>query len=136
MFKSRAKHAEVFQDWVCSEVLPSIRKTGRYDSTYPYRRDNITKDEVEQFANRREDRLHYDVVKHVKTRCPDAILQPALGEHLTTLHAKMDAASNGYASGHPDLLILRGLPNVFQDVLAVEFKTPNGEARLRDNQIE
>jgi len=136
VFKSRAKHAEVFQDWVCSEVLPSIRKTGRYDSTYPYRRDNITKDEVEQFANVREDRLHYDVVKHVKARYPDAILQPGLGEHLTTSHARMDAASKGYASGHPDLMILRGLPNAFHDVLAIELKSRNGKARLRDNQID
>ena len=65
VFRSKAKHAETFQDWVCSEVLPSIRKTGSYNSKYPYRRDNITNEEVEQFANGREDRLHYEVVKHI-----------------------------------------------------------------------
>ena len=30
IFQSRKKEAENFQDWVCSEILPSIRKTGGY----------------------------------------------------------------------------------------------------------
>lgn len=30
IMRSNAKNAEAFQDWVCSEVLPSIRKTGAY----------------------------------------------------------------------------------------------------------
>lgn len=30
IFQSRKKEAEAFQDWVCGEVLPSIRKTGGY----------------------------------------------------------------------------------------------------------
>ena len=34
VLKSTMKQAEVFQDWVCVEVLPSIRKTGSYNSTY------------------------------------------------------------------------------------------------------
>lgn len=34
IIRSHAKNAEPFQDWVCGEVLPSIRKTGKY-STEP-----------------------------------------------------------------------------------------------------
>lgn len=30
IMRSNAKNAEQFQDWVCGEVLPSIRKTGSY----------------------------------------------------------------------------------------------------------
>lgn len=30
IFQSRKKEAEQFQDWICSEVLPSIRKSGGY----------------------------------------------------------------------------------------------------------
>jgi prophage antirepressor-like protein len=30
IFKSRTKQAEQFQDWVCEEVIPQIRKTGQY----------------------------------------------------------------------------------------------------------
>lgn len=32
IFKSRKESAERFQDWVTDEVLPSIRKTGSYNS--------------------------------------------------------------------------------------------------------
>jgi prophage antirepressor-like protein len=136
VLKSRAKHAETFSDWVCSEVLPAIRKTGSYNNTYPYRRDNITKEEVEQLAEGKEDELHYDVVKHIKNRYPDAVLQAGLGEHLVTLHARIDATSKGYRKGQPDLTILRGLPNGFQDVLAVEFKNPDGTRKLKKTQKE
>lgn len=30
VFKSRKKEAELFQDWIFEEVIPSIRKTGKY----------------------------------------------------------------------------------------------------------
>lgn len=30
IFKSRRPEAEAFKDWICHEVLPSIRKTGMY----------------------------------------------------------------------------------------------------------
>ena len=30
IFKSRKEEAEQFQDWICEEVLPSIRKSGSY----------------------------------------------------------------------------------------------------------
>lgn len=31
IMRSNAKNAEPFQDWVCGEVLPSIRRTGKYE---------------------------------------------------------------------------------------------------------
>ena len=31
VLKSRKKEAEIFQDWICEEVIPSIRKTGSYN---------------------------------------------------------------------------------------------------------
>ena len=136
VFRSKLKSAEVFTDWVCSEVLPSIRKHGFYNSQYPYRRNNITVEEVEEFANGREDRLHYDTVKHIKYKYPDAIVQAGLGEHLTTVHARIDSSKKGYTSGQPDITILRGLPNGFQDVLAIELKNPKGTGELQQNQIE
>lgn len=40
IFKSHKEEAEKFQDWVTDEVLPSIRKTGLYNSK------GITKDDV------------------------------------------------------------------------------------------
>ena len=136
VLKSKAKNAEVFQDWVCAEVLPSIRKNGSYNSKYPYRSDSITKDEAQDFADGREDRLHYDIVQHIKSRYPDAVLQAGLGEHLTTQHARIDATNKGYTAGQPDITVLRGLPNGFQDALAIEFKNPNGKGKLKIKQVK
>jgi len=36
IMKSKAKRAEEFQDWVCEEVLPTIRKTGSYSMPSDY----------------------------------------------------------------------------------------------------
>lgn len=35
VLKSKAPNAEKFQDWICDDVLPSIRKTGGYIATTP-----------------------------------------------------------------------------------------------------
>lgn len=35
VIRSKAPNAEKFQDWICDEVLPSIRKTGGYIATTP-----------------------------------------------------------------------------------------------------
>lgn len=49
VLKSRKPEAKPFRKWVTSEVLPAIRKTGRYEST-PYAvnsGDTLTKDEAD-----------------------------------------------------------------------------------------
>ncbi len=35
IFQSRTEKAEQFQDWVCEDVLPTIRKTGNYSLSIP-----------------------------------------------------------------------------------------------------
>lgn len=35
VMRSRLPQAEAFQDWVCEEVLPTIRKTGQYQAPQP-----------------------------------------------------------------------------------------------------
>ena len=95
----------------------------------------MTWGEVDQLASGREDQLHYKVVKHIRDRYPDGTLNAGFGEHLTTRHARMDSWSKGYKTGQPDLTIIRGLPNGFQDVLvSIEFKNPNGKGRLSEKQ--
>ncbi|MCT4586664.1 MAG: BRO family protein [Carboxylicivirga sp.] len=49
IFKSRQKRAELFIDWVASEVLPTIRKTGGYGVQNKilaelYQKENLRKD--------------------------------------------------------------------------------------------
>ena len=49
IFRSKAKHAEEFTDWVCSVVLPSIRKHGAY----------ITKEKAIELYNLIDDDREY-----------------------------------------------------------------------------
>jgi prophage antirepressor-like protein len=53
IFKSRTPAAEAFQDWVCEEVLPSIRKTGRYELPA----DNTLEWEREKYRNALAERI-------------------------------------------------------------------------------
>ena len=136
VLKSTMKQAEVFQDWICAEVLPSIRKTGTYNHKYYHNKPVATEEEVRQLAieHDREDTLHYRIKDHIEKEYPDAVLQPGLGEHLTTKHAGLDAQLKGYIKGEPDLKIIRKLPNGFHDAFAIEFKNPNGKGELKDHQ--
>jgi prophage antirepressor-like protein len=137
IFGSHLEEAKVFKHWVTREVLPQIRKTGSYNSNYRYYRDvPMQWAEVDRLAEGREDELHYKVAKHIRARYPDAKLNPGLGEHLTTHHARMDSRSKGYDKGQPDITVIRGLPNGFQDVLAIELKNPNGRGVLSDEQLK
>lgn len=47
IFQSRKKEAEAFQDWVYDEVLPSIRKTGKYELPNQEDKHAVTKENVE-----------------------------------------------------------------------------------------
>ena len=124
--------------------LPAIRKTGSYNSKYDYWR-NVAElgptprqrwKGVKRLAEGREDQLHDQVIEHIKKRYPDAIINADIGEHLTTDHARMDAYLKGYTGGQPDIIVIRGLPNGFQDVLAIELKNPNKKGKLQSNQME
>jgi anti-repressor protein len=138
VLKSTMKQAEVFQDWICAEVLPSIRKTGTYRHKYFFSKPVATNDDVIQLAieHDREEVLHYQVVDHIRKEYPDAVIHAGLGEHLTTKHAGLDAKLKGYTKGEPDITVIRQLPNTFQDVLAIEFKNPNGKGKLDKHQID
>lgn len=92
--------------------------------------------EVKRLAEGKEDQLHYQVIEHIRKRYPDAIINAGLGEHLTTDHARMDAYLKGYTGGQPDIIVIRGLPNGFQDVLAIELKNPDKLGKLSSKQSD
>ena len=48
----------------------------------------------------------------------------------------MDIRLKGYTGGQPDLVIVRGLPNGVQDVLAIELKNANGRGKVSFDQME
>ena len=136
VLKSKAKNAEAFSDWVCSEVLPKIRKTGSYSVPGHYSSNNISWKEVFEKAVGREDALHYKVIRYIRSTYPDAETIVSLGEHLQTDHQRMDSYLKGYVGGQPDIMVLRGLPNGNQDVFAIELKNPSGTGELNEKQTE
>ena len=91
IFRSKATRAEEFTDWVCSKVLPSIRKHGRYETPAAT---------IERIRNPTgETKLHYKVKKHIETTYPYVIISAGLGENQTTDFIRMDSKAKGYTKG-------------------------------------
>ena len=70
ILRSKLESARVFKQWVTKEVLPSIRKTGRYnydDMNHKYN-DSLT------FKTENELDLHIKVVSFLKKRYPNSSL--------------------------------------------------------------
>lgn len=136
VLKSKAKNAEAFSDWVCSEVLPKIRKTGSYSALGHCSSNDISWKEVFETAAGREDGLHYKVIRYIRTTYPDVQTIAGLGEYQTTDHQRMDGYLKGYVGGQPDIMLIRGLPNGSQDVFAIELKNPSGTGELNKKQTD
>jgi prophage antirepressor-like protein len=54
LFKSRKKEAVAFRKWVTSEVLPSIRKTGKYESEALQQKLDDANDKIKQLESENE----------------------------------------------------------------------------------
>ena len=67
ILKSQKQEAKQFKQWVTSEVLPSIRKTGTYSI-------------IPQINIRHETDLHYKVVHYIRKYFDNPIIIPGLGE--------------------------------------------------------
>jgi prophage antirepressor-like protein len=121
--KSNKDESIIFKKWITSEVLPSIRKTGKYATTIPINN---------QISIMNEKDLHYNIVKFIKNIIHDPIIIPGLGEHQTSSSLRSDAYYKGYISGVPDILILNY--HKHYNGLAIELKTPKGNGSLTENQ--
>ena len=71
IFGSKLESSEAFKRWVTKDVLPSIRKTGRYDHKY---NNTLT------FKIKNEMDLHVKVVSFLKKRYPHSLFTVTLGE--------------------------------------------------------
>jgi prophage antirepressor-like protein len=136
ILRSEKPEAKTFKKWVCSEVLPAIRKKGTYSLPGHYCSNEITWPEVREKAAGREDALHYRVIEYIRNTYPDAETIAGLGEHLQTKHQRMDGYLKGYVGGQPDIMVLRGLPNGNHDVYSIELKNPNGKGKLSQKQVD
>ena len=99
--RSKPEPARAFKRGVTKEVLPSIRKTGRYsydDMNHKYN-DSLT------FKIENEMDLHTKVVSFLKKRYPNSIFTATLGENQDTSKKRIDSYKKGYLQGSPDLII-------------------------------
>ena len=109
VWQSKKKEALRFRAWILEEVIPEIRKTGRFVQN-------------EQVSLMCETNLHYKVIDFIRKFFVEAIVIPGLGELQDTDPKKLDAWSKGYKAGQPDILILNRTRKT--SGLAIELKTP------------
>jgi prophage antirepressor-like protein len=106
---SKLPAAEAFKDWVCEDVLPALRRHGRYSC-------------LPEVHNERE--LHAELVKHIRAHHPEVRVSPGLGEMQDTSNKRIECWSKGYQKGQPDLIVHRRSGQF--SGFALELKTPKG----------
>ena len=127
ILRSKLKSAKEFKRWVTSEVLPSIRKTGRYDYCMNHKYNNTLTFKIES-----ETDLHVKVVSFLKKRYNHSLFSVTLGENQDTVHKRIESFKKGYIRGSPDLII-NNLHKHYTG-FCIEFKSPKGNGILSPDQ--
>ena len=127
ILRSKLESAKVFKRWVTKDVLPSIRKTGRYDYIIDHKYNNTLTFKIEN-----ETDLHVKVVSFLKKRYPHSLFTVTLGENQDTAFKRIDSFKKGYLRGSPDLII-NNLHKHYTG-FCIEFKSPKGNGVLSPDQ--
>ena len=127
IFGSKLQSAIAFKRWVTKDVLPSIRKTGRYDYCMNHKYNNTLTFKIEN-----ETDLHVKVVSFLKKRYPHSLFTVTLGENQDTVHKRIDSFKKGYLRGSPDLII-NNLHKHYTG-FAIKMKSPKGNGILSPDQ--
>ena len=127
IFDYRLESAKVFKRWVTKDVLPSIRKTGRYDYCIDHKYNNTLTFKIENEMD-----LHVKVVSFLKKRYPHSLFTVTLGENQDTVHKRIDSFKKGYLHGSPDLII-NNLHKHYTG-FCIEFKSPKRNSVLSPDQ--
>ena len=127
IFGSRLESAKNFKRWVTKDVLPSIRKTGRYDYCIDHKYNNALTFKIENEMD-----LRVKVVSFLKKRYPHSLFTVTLGENQDTAHKRIDSFKKGYLCGSPDLII-NNLHKHYTG-FCIEFKSPKGNGVLSPDQ--
>ena len=127
IFGSRLESAKNFKRWVTKDVLPSIRKTGRYDYCIDHKYNNTLAFKIENEMD-----LHVKVVSFLKKRYRHSLFTVTLGENQDTVHKRIDSFKKGYLRGSPDLII-NNLHKHYTG-FCIEFKSPKGNGVLSPDQ--
>ena len=130
IFGSKLESAKAFKRWVTKDVLPSIRKTGRYDNCINHKYNNTLTFKIENEMD-----LHVKVVSFLKKRYPHSLFNATLGENQYTVHKRINSFKKGYLHGSPDLII-NNLHKHYSG-FAIEMKSPkrNGVLSLDPSMI-
>ena len=127
ILRSKLESALAFKRWVTKDVLPSIRKTGRYDYCIDHKYNNTLTFKIENEMD-----LHVKVVSFLKKRYPHSLFTVTLGENQDTVHKRIDSFKKGYLHGSPDLII-NNLHKHYTG-FCIEFKSPKGNGVLSPDQ--
>ena len=127
ILQSKLESAKAFKRWVTKDVLPSIRKTGKYDYSM-----NHKYNETLTFKIENEMDLHVKVVSFLKKKFPHSLFTATLGENQCTSAIRIDSYKKGYLRGSPDLII-NNLHKRYTG-FAIEFKSPKGNGVLSPDQ--
>ena len=127
ILRSKLESAKEFKRWVTSQVLPSIRKTGRYDYCMNHKYNNTLTFKIES-----ETDLHVKVVSFLKKRYPHSLFTVTLGENQDAIFKRIDSFKKGYLRGSPDLVI-NNLHKHYTG-FCIEFKSPKGNGILSPDQ--
>ena len=127
IFGSRLESAKIFKRWVTKDVLPSIRKTGRYDYCIDHKYNNTLTFKIENEID-----LHVKVVSFLKNRYLHSLFTVTLGENQDTVHKRIDSFKKGYLHGSPGLII-NNLHKHYTG-FCIEFKSSKGNGVLSPDQ--
>ena len=127
ILQSKLESAEAFKQWVTKDILPSIRKTGRYDYCINHKYNSMLTFKIEN-----ETDLHVKVVSFLKKRYPHGLFTITLGENQCTSTMRIDSYKKGYLRGSPDLII-NNLHKHYTG-FCIEFKSPKRNGVLSPDQ--
>ena len=127
LMRSNKPEALDFQNWICQDVIPSIRKTGQYVITHKYPKRVTFKIETEYD-------LHTKVVSFLKKQFPQSIFSASLGEMQDSEEKRIRAFNLGYMKGSADLII-QNLHKKYSG-FAIEFKSPKTGGVISESQAK
>ena len=127
ILRSKLESTRAFKKWVTSQVLPSIRKTGRYDYCINHKYNNMLTFKIENKTD-----LHVKVVSFLKKRYLHNLFTVTLGENQDSPYKRIDSYKKGYLLGSLDLIINN--LHKHHTGFCIEFKSPKGNGVLSPDQ--
>ena len=127
IFSSKLPAAVEFRKWVFEDVLPQIRKAGRYELKKDIRA-------VTCFKIENELDLHKKVIDYIRRFHNNLILVVGLGENQDTAGKRIQSWQKGYQKGQPDVIVQNA--HKYYNGFCLELKTPKGNGELSEAQKE